>query len=170
VTIRNLLLTGVGVLSVAMGIACATVLRSYLHQLNVYIWQLNDPWKANAPAYTRQSYNGKQRVFTNLTPAQLTNTLERLSPQGVKRWLRSQPAKWIAIGGRIAQVSLIHDVRHTSVRVDLEQVKGATVLFFDWVPDMRLPKARGAKVEAVCHIYGFEHKTLWLDYCWQTSP
>jgi hypothetical protein len=115
-------------------------------------------------------YNGKHRIFTNLTPAQLTNTLERLSPQGVKPWLRSRPAKWIAIGGKIESVSLTNYVKYPDISVVLEQSKGNTELFFPLAADTRLPKTRGAKVEAVCHIYGFESDTLMLDDCWQIDP
>jgi hypothetical protein len=174
VTTKKLRLAGSVLLCLALGIACATLLRSYLLQLNDHIRQLNDPWKANAPAYARQGYSngydGKQRVFTNLTPAQLTNALERLSPQGVKSWLHSQPAKWIAIGGKIERVSTTNDVKYPVIRVVLEQSKGNTELFFPLAADMRLPRARGAKVEAVCHIYGLESSTLVLDDCWQIGP
>jgi hypothetical protein len=170
VTIKKLRFVGSVLLCLALGIACAMLLRSYLLQLNDRIWQLNDPWKANAPAYARQGYSGKQRVFTKLTPAQLTNTLERLSPQGVKRWLRTQPARWIAIGGKIERVSLTNDVKYPDIRVVLEQSKGNTELFFPLAADIRLPSAREAKVEAVCHIYGLESSTLILDDCWQIGP
>jgi hypothetical protein len=164
---------GLGLLAVVLGIACATLIRSCLHQFNDYIRQLNDPWKASVPAYVQQgdnAYHAKHRIFTDLTPAQLTSTLERLSPQGVKHWLRSQPAKWIAIGGKIWLVNQTSDVRYPIVRAVLEQSKGNTELFFPLAAYTRLPKAQGAKIEAACHIYGFESRTLILDDCWQTSP
>ena len=150
-------------LCAALGVMIALSLVFLTHRYR----ERNDPWKIEPPAYALQDHRGKRRVFTTLSPAELSNALEKLNRHDLIKWMRARPPKWIAIGGKIDRTEVMaDDARYApQVKIILEQYSGNTVLFFPLAADFRIPKDKGSTIEAVCRIYAFGSHALYLADC-----
>src|ERR1700760_2780774 len=67
----------------------------------------NDPWKFDPPAYALRDHDGKPRIFTTQSPAELSKSFRGLSHHELIKWMRSRPSKWIAIGGKVDRVEVL---------------------------------------------------------------